>query len=1144
MPDGTRQTSATSSCLFSNIFSSLPPFHAARYNQQLFYPCGVIASMSLAKTYTLADVTRWYSMHELNKAKPYLNSITQLTVQPNKITAQVKGTAKHPYSVEIFFENDMADMPGMRPMCSCPVGYKCKHTAAVLLSALSLPRTPVVNPALLEWVEAFRKAQAVPAKKKAKPSLRPEHLCYALMKSFNSSGYFVGTYKAKMSADGQLLGSMEEWNNVERALIKPPMFVTDEDLPILRLLWKQREKYDGNILLGKQGNEILTSLLASGRFFCMERVAGNRYVLSAPIRLKQGEVREARLDWGADEAGHMVPRVIRSGAAVVVLPLPEATWYLDAKAGEIGLLKLAQTPAQIAQLLSMPPLREVDVPVVSEVLREMVPDLPAPTTSRLRSLEAQLKPLLLLETSVPAYMGRFRGYGFGTQVRDWAYVRFRYGEALMPPDHPGEFVTLQSGETVRVKRDLKQEQRYLKSLADFGLEEMPRFGLSGVTLDQPVYVLEGEKAWPAFMKLAVPQMKTAGWEVVVPQGFRHHVLEVEAWVGEFDEQEDGWFSLNMGIVVNGQRLPLAPMLHELFKTDQRWLDAILLDRMKDNEAIELRLPEGGTVRVPAERVKPLARTLIELFDGRAGTEEIRLSRYDVARIDALAGMERWQFKGVDAVASLAGKLKNTSGIQAVEAPEGFALQLRHYQLEGLAWLQFLREQGLAGILADDMGLGKTAQTLAHLLLEKQSGRMDRPSLVVLPTSLIFNWKREAERFAPQLRLLSLHGKERADHFPLIASHDVILTTYPLLWRDEAALLEYNYHLLILDEAQTVKNVSSQAAQVVRRLNARHRLCLTGTPLENHLGELWAQFDFLLPGLLGDAKGFTKTWRTPIEKHGNRLRRDLLAQRVRPFIMRRRKEDVATELPPKTLIVRTVELEGMQRDLYETVRIAMDQRVREEIAEKGFARSHIIILDALLKLRQVCCDPRLLKLASAKKVKEHAKLDLLMEMLPELVSEGRRILVFSQFTSMLELIEEELAKEKLTYVKLTGDTQNREEVVRRFQDGEVPIFLISLKAGGVGLNLTTADTVIHYDPWWNPAVENQATDRAHRLGQTKNVFVYKLVVAGSIEEKILALQEKKAELAAGILSEDSTGLTKFGEADIAALLAPLPKDESE
>ncbi|MDP1595076.1 MAG: DEAD/DEAH box helicase [Gallionella sp.] len=1100
--------------------------------------------MSLAKTYTLADVTRWYSMPELHKAKAYLNSINQLSVQPGKITAQVKGTAKYPYAVEIFFEEDMVGAQGIKPMCSCPVGYKCKHTAAVLLSALSLPRTPTVNPALLEWVEAFRKAQAVPVRKKAKTALRTERLCYALMKSINSDNYIVGIYKAKMSADGQLQGQLEEWSNVERALIKPPQFVTDEDLPILRLLLRQRDKYDGNIAMGKQGNEILLGLLESGRFFCMERIAGNRYVLSAPIRLKQGEVREARLDWGADESGRMVPKIIRSGAAVAVLPLQDATWYLDAKSGELGLLKLAQTPSQIAQLLSMPPLREIDVPVVSEVLREMVPDLPAPNTRRLRTLEAPLTPALLLETSVPAYMGRFRGYGFGTQVRDWIRVSFRYGDAFMPIDHPGEFVSLANGETVRVQRDQKLEQRFLKSLRDYGLEEMPRFGLSGVTLDQPVYVLESEKAWPQFMQHVIPQMQAAGWQVVIPQGFRHHMLEVEAWVGEFDEQEDGWFSLNMGIVVNGQRLALAPLLHELFKVDPRWLDAILLERMREDEAIELQLPEGGRVKVMAERIKPLARTLIELFDGKMGSEEIRLSRYDVARIDALAGMERWQFKGMDAVASLAEKLKNTMGIQAVQPPEGFALQLRQYQLEGLSWLQFLREQGLAGILADDMGLGKTAQALAHLLLEKQSGRMDRPSLVVLPTSLIFNWKREAERFAPQLRLLSLHGKERAEHFPVIAEYDVILTTYPLLWRDEAALLEHNYHLLILDEAQTVKNVSSQAAQVVRKLNARHRLCLTGTPLENHLGELWAQFDFLLPGLLGDAKSFTKTWRTPIEKQSNRLRRDLLAQRVRPFIMRRRKEDVATELPPKTMIVRTVELSGGQRDLYETVRIAMDQRVREEIAEKGFARSHIILLDALLKLRQVCCDPRLLKLSSAKKVKERAKLDLLMEMLPELVDEGRRILVFSQFTSMLELIEQELTKEKLAYVKLTGDTQNREQVVRRFQDGEVPIFLISLKAGGVGLNLTAADTVIHYDPWWNPAVENQATDRAHRLGQTRNVFVYKLVVAGSIEEKILALQEKKAELAAGILSEDSAGLTKFGEADIAALLAPLPGDESE
>ena len=1095
--------------------------------------------MPLSQSYSIKDVIRWYEQGEIQKAKAYLNSIGQLEIQPDRIIAEVKGTASRPYRVEISFTADKTGGPHIEAECTCPVGWKCKHSAAVLLSVLSLPRPPSINHAVLEWVESFRRVAKAP-KKAAKSTPKPEKLCYVLTRSAYTGAYVFVTYKGRLDADGRLTGRLEEWNGTERALLKPPQFVTEEDLPILRLLWQQRDRYGFFPVKGAQGNEIMARLLASGRLFFMEAVAGNRYLRPEPIHLREGKVRNAHLEWGVDESGRMVLRVV-GGAALEVFPFSEATWYVDAGAGETGLLQIDLPPAQVAQLLDMPPLAEIDVPVVSEVLRELVPDLPPPGTDRLRPLASPLTPMLLLDTSEPSWMASFRGYRYGTQRLDFARVRFRYGEAILPPAHPGEFVMLQNGETVRVARDPEGEQRFLKSLGEYGLEEVPAFGLSGSIGERPVFALENEKAWPSFMHQTVPQMQEAGWEIVIPQGFRHHVLEVQAWEAEFGEQQDGWFSLNMGIVVNGRRLPLAPLLHELFRRDPRWLDAAKLEGMDDDEPIELLLEEGGRVHAPAGRIKPLARTLIELFEDRAG-DGIRLSRYDVARIGELAGMERWQFKGLAAVTRLADRLRSASGIRPVAAPEGFALRLRPYQLEGLSWLQYLREQELAGILADDMGLGKTAQALAHLLIEKHSGRMDRPSLVVLPTSLIFNWKREAERFAPQLRLLSLHGKERAEHFPAIPQYDVILTTYPLLWRDGQALAEHGYHLLILDEAQTVKNVSSQAAQVVRRLDARHRLCLTGTPLENHLGELWAQFDFLLPGLLGTSKEFTRTWRTPIEKQGNVLRRDLLARRVRPFILRRRKEDVAQELPAKTLIVRSVELEGAQRDLYETVRSAMDRRVREEISAKGYARSHIVILDALLKLRQVCCDPRLLKLASAKRVKERAKLDLLMEMLPELVSEGRRILVFSQFTSMLELIEAELAREKLAYAKLTGDTQNREEEVRRFQDGEVPVFLISLKAGGVGLNLTVADTVIHYDPWWNPAVENQATDRAHRLGQTKNVFVYKLVVAGSIEEKILALQEKKAELAAGILSEDASGLVKFGEADIAALLAPLPGDD--
>ncbi|HNH25104.1 MAG TPA: DEAD/DEAH box helicase, partial [Accumulibacter sp.] len=492
------------------------------------------------------------------------------------------------------------------------------------------------------------------------------------------------------------------------------------------------------------------------------------------------------------------------------------------------------------------------------------------------------------------------------------------------------------------------------------------------------------------------------------------------------------------------------------------------------------------------------------------------------------------------ILALAKRLSAAQGIARLDPPAGLGLELRHYQLEGLAWLQFLREQNIAGILADDMGLGKTAQTLAHLLLEKEAGRLDLPSLIVLPTSLIFNWKNEAARFAPMLTILSLHGPERKSHFAEIAHHDVVLTTYPLLWRDAAELMLHRYHLLILDEAQTVKNSRSQGAAVVRQIDARHRLCLTGTPLENHLGELWSQFDFLLPGFLGSNHAFTKFWRTPIEKQNDSERRELLARRVQPFILRRRKEEVARELPPKTVIIRKVELTGGQRDLYETVRVAMDEKVRAEIANKGFSRSQIVILDALLKLRQVCCDPRLVKAKAAQKVRERAKLELLMTMLPEQVEEGRRILLFSQFTSMLQLIEKELKAAGLDYLLLTGQSRDREDLVRRFQNAEVPIFLISLKTGGVGLNLTAADTVIHYDPWWNPAAENQATDRAHRLGQDKPVFVYKLIVAGSIEEKILTLQERKAELAAQILADDDTVDAKFTSEDLAALFSPLPE----
>jgi SNF2 family DNA or RNA helicase len=309
-------------------------------------------------------------------------------------------------------------------------------------------------------------------------------------------------------------------------------------------------------------------------------------------------------------------------------------------------------------------------------------------------------------------------------------------------------------------------------------------------------------------------------------------------------------------------------------------------------------------------------------------------------------------------------------------------------------------------------------------------------------------------------------------------------------------------------------------------------------VENHLGELWSQFNFLMPGFLMDSQSFSKMFRAPIEKQHDKNAQKMLADQVRPFLLRRTKELVAKELPEKSIIIKRVELEGDQRDLYETVRVAMFEKINEAVDSKGLEQSRIVILDALLKLRQVCCDPRLVSLPAAKATRGAAKLDLLVSMIEELHAEGKRILLFSQFTSMLDLITPELKKRKIEYVEIRGNTKDRNTPVKLFQDGAVPLFLLSLKSGGFGLNLTAADTVIHYDPWWNPAVENQATDRAHRIGQSKSVFVFKLIAAGTIEERMLELQERKRAIAEAVFDEENSLPFELTADDLAILFTPL------
>ncbi len=661
-----------------------------------------------------------------------------------------------------------------------------------------------------------------------------------------------------------------------------------------------------------------------------------------------------------------------------------------------------------------------------------------------------------------------------------------------------------------------------------------------------IFELPSDSAWLRFVLNDLPALREQGWEIEYSEEFAFDLTPVDDWYAVIDEPPGhDWFDLELGIVVNGERLSLLPILLNLLRTHPELLNPAQLARRRDDEQIlvpihspQAHKPRVMQVALPYGRLKPVLATLGDFYLREPGDTRLRLPTPDATRLNALKELPL-SWEGGERLRGFAERLRDIR-TQPTPPPADLAAKLRPYQAEGLSWMQALRELEVGGILADDMGLGKTLQTLAHLLCEKNAGRLDRPAMVVMPTSLIPNWQDEAQRFAPTLRVAALHGAGRKKYFDHLYDYDLLLTTYALLPKDLDALSKVSLHVLILDEAQYIKTPGSKAAQAARQLRARQRLCLSGTPLENHLGELWSLFHFLLPGWLGDAKAFNRDYRVPIEKHGDHERLQHLNARIKPFLLRRTKEQVATELPAKTEITHWVELNEAQRDVYETVRLAMDKKVRDEITRKGVARSQIIILEALLKLRQVCCDLRLVNgTATPTRGNSSGKLASLMEIIEELLLENRRILLFSQFTSMLGLIELELQQRGIDYALLTGATKNRRIPVQDFQKGKVQIFLISLKAGGVGLNLTAADTVIHYDPWWNPAAEHQATDRAYRIGQEKPVFVYKLITRGTVEEKIQHLQSEKSALAAGILEGRETGDWKMAPEDIDALFEPLP-----
>ncbi len=682
----------------------------------------------------------------------------------------------------------------------------------------------------------------------------------------------------------------------------------------------------------------------------------------------------------------------------------------------------------------------------------------------------------------------------------FANISFLYGERLECPLHSPRSSFYDAESKQVVQRDPQAERELIGCLSDLELTPTPAYRQEEAHLFFSAHRLTS----------LVEQLTSRGWWVE-SEGRRlrragNYQLSVKSNVD--------WFEVDGQIEFDGMQIGLPSVL------------AALKNRQKS-----IRLDDGSQGILPEQWLKRFGH-LIELGDVEDDTLRFRPSQ--ALLLDALLAAQ----EGVTYDATfdrLRNRLRSFDGVQARSEPRGFRGQLRNYQREGLGWLDFLRTFHFGGCLADDMGLGKTIQVLA-LLQDRRIRRLKqdeirRPSIVVVPKSLVFNWIDEAARFTPRLRVLDYTGTRRQQVLDQLDDCDLLVTTYGTLRRDIVKLKDIHFDYAILDESQAVKNANSQASKACRLLQADHRLAMTGTPVENHLGELWALFEFLNPGILGR----TSTFQTLV-KQGQQDDQavQMLSQALRPFFLRRTKEQVLTELPEKTEQTVFCEMAPKQRKLYDELRAFYRMSLQQRVEQVGFEQAKIHVLEALLRLRQAACHPGLL---DDKRVGDpSAKMEVLMQHLREVIDEGHKALVFSQFTSLLALVRRTLDQQQIAYQYLDGQTRNRKSVVQQFQDDpQCPLFLISLKAGGHGLNLTAADYVFILDPWWNPAVEAQAIDRAHRLGQTRHVFAYRLICKDTVEEKILELQRSKRELADAIISENNSLIRELTTEDLQLLL---------
>ncbi len=693
-----------------------------------------------------------------------------------------------------------------------------------------------------------------------------------------------------------------------------------------------------------------------------------------------------------------------------------------------------------------------------------------------------------------------------------AKLHFAYGNYAFPYEAslPPQSTTFDpdNWQIVEVARQPEWEEETYKKVrsARYGLKR------SGKEYDDNVLLLRTRVDVVDFLIKKVPILLQDGFEIYGEENLKSVRVN----------RHRPSLSLNVSSGIDWFDLQAAVKFGE---TEADWREVRRAIRKKQHY---IKLADGTIGEIPEEWVKRYRH----LFGMTEETEEgMRMSKEQVVLLDQVL-QEIDDFQTDEEFERRRERLRNFSSIKEVPLPKGFVGELRPYQKAGYNWLHFLHEYEFGGCLADDMGLGKTVQVLAFLLSLRENSHAQAADLIVVPRSLLVNWQREAERFTPSLKVTLHFGPTRAKEQPAFDDYDLVITTYGTMLRDIEMLKKYRFHYVVLDESQAIKNPLAKTSRAARKLNSEHRLVMTGTPVENTTFELWSQFTFLNPGLLGGLEYFKTEFGTPIEKKQDEEASAFLRRLVYPFILRRTKDQVAPELPPRTERVLYCDMEPAQQKFYHRTRDYYRKQLLSVMESEGMHRARFKILEGLLRLRQICNHPKLVKENFRG---DSGKMEVILETLETLRSEGHKALVFSQFVQMLTLLRRELDKQRIPYEYLDGSTTNRQKHVDHFQeDKSIPFFLISLKAGGVGLNLTAADYVLHVDPWWNPAVEMQATDRTHRIGQERPVFVYKFITRDTVEEKILQLQERKKNLVQQLISTESAFFKNLTPDDVQVL----------